>query len=79
MASNSSSSNETTWADQWDPQPLYTSFPNHSNNSSSNSKFSGKFDKTKAAAATGAKKVKAGATAGVHWIKQIYHKTTQKH
>ncbi|KAK6139262.1 hypothetical protein DH2020_026996 [Rehmannia glutinosa] len=64
MAS-SNSSYETSWADQWDPQPLYT-YPD-SNNSSS--KFSGKLDKTKTAASTGVKKVKAGATAGIHWIK----------
>ncbi|KAI3467463.1 hypothetical protein Pfo_024126 [Paulownia fortunei] len=80
MASNSSY--ETSWADQWDPQPVY-SYPAHTNSDNSSSKFSGKFsdklDKTKTAASTGVKKVKAGATAGIHWIKHKYQKTTQKH
>ncbi|KAL8532601.1 hypothetical protein ACS0TY_008981 [Phlomoides rotata] len=74
MASNSNASYETSWADQWDPEPLY-SYPNHT---TSSSKFSGKIDKTKAVASTGVKKVKAGATAGIHWIKHKYHKTTNK-
>ncbi|PIN21285.1 hypothetical protein CDL12_06020 [Handroanthus impetiginosus] len=76
MASNNSY--ETSWADQWDPQPLYTSL-SHTNSHTSSSNISGKFaDKTKEAASTGVKKVKAGATAGIHWIKHKYHKTTQK-
>ncbi|KAL7091586.1 hypothetical protein ACP275_12G114300 [Erythranthe tilingii] len=72
MTSSSSSSYETSWADQWDPQPLYSN-PTTTDNSG---KLSGK---TKAAASTGVKKVKAGATAGIHWIKHKYQKTTQKH
>ncbi|KZV50675.1 hypothetical protein F511_29279 [Dorcoceras hygrometricum] len=75
MASNSSY--ETSWADQWDPQPMY-SHPTNNTNSNSSSKFSGKVDKTKAAAATGAKKVKAGATAGFHWMKQKYQSRAHK-
>ncbi|KAL3644536.1 hypothetical protein CASFOL_009716 [Castilleja foliolosa] len=71
MASNSSY--ETSWADQWDPEPLHT-YPNHTK-----PKFSDKMDKTKAAATTGVRKVKAGATASFHWIKNKYHKTTNKH
>lgn len=79
-------SHETSWADQWDPQP--SSAPYYGNNyhrketnSSSNSKFSGKVigDKTKAVASNGAKKVKEGARAGFHWIKDKYQKTTNKH
>ncbi|KAL7133004.1 hypothetical protein ABFS83_12G112000 [Erythranthe nasuta] len=71
---SSSSSYETSWADQWDPQPLYSN-PTTTTNANSG-KLSGK---TKAAASTGVKKVKAGATAGIHWIKHKYQKTTQKH
>ncbi|KAL3840993.1 hypothetical protein ACJIZ3_025584 [Penstemon smallii] len=68
MASNSSY--ETSWADQWDPEPLH----NNPTTNSSNSKFS---DKTKTAASTGVRKVKAG----FQWIKQKYqqNKTTNKH
>ncbi|KAI3472540.1 hypothetical protein Pfo_031162 [Paulownia fortunei] len=76
MASNSSY--ETSWADQWDPEPLY-SYPTHANSDNSSSKFSDKLDKTKAVASTGVRKVKAGATAGIHWIKHKYQKTTNKH
>ncbi|KAL2253537.1 UNVERIFIED_CONTAM: hypothetical protein Sindi_0148400 [Sesamum indicum] len=79
----SNSAYESSWADQWDPQPTY-SYPTTttaSNNSSSkfSDKFGDKLDKTKAVASTGVKKVKAGATAGIHWIKHKYQKTTQKH
>ncbi|EYU22460.1 hypothetical protein ABFS82_05G013000 [Erythranthe guttata] len=70
MASKSSS-----WADQWDPEPAYIN-PATSNK---NSKFSDKFDKTKAAASTGVRKAKAGATAAIQWVKFKYHKTTTKH
>ncbi|KAL6547218.1 hypothetical protein OROMI_022939 [Orobanche minor] len=69
-------SHETSWADQWDPQ---NSYKDHSSNSPSSSKFSSKLDKTKVAASTGFKKVKNVTTAGFHWIKQKYQKTTQKH
>nr|GLL49866.1 hypothetical protein A4A49_24482 [Ipomoea trifida] len=72
---------ETSWADQWDPEPLYEHKRN--SNQSPPSKFSGKmgetFDKTKVVASTGVKKVKAGASASFHWIKDKYHKTSQKH
>ncbi|KAH6763185.1 hypothetical protein C2S52_020618 [Perilla frutescens var. hirtella] len=74
MASNSSY--ETSWADQWDPEPQYSYPAAHTNSSNtSSSKFS---DKTKAAASTGVRKVKMGATAGFHWIKNKYQKTTNK-
>ncbi|KAL7608803.1 hypothetical protein Lser_V15G11474 [Lactuca serriola] len=36
-------------------------------------KVSQKFHKTKVAAASGAKKIKAGASAGVNWLKIKYH------
>ncbi|KAG6429623.1 hypothetical protein SASPL_107675 [Salvia splendens] len=70
MASSSNSS----WADQWDtqsqPVSTYTTF------SHSGSSTSSKLDKTKAVASSGIKKVKAGATAGLHWMKNKYHKAT---
>nr|GMD27631.1 CDP-diacylglycerol-glycerol-3-phosphate 3-phosphatidyltransferase [Ipomoea batatas] len=81
----SSTSYETSWADQWDPEPLYHSNDrrNGGGSSASSSKVSGKMgetlDKTKAVASTGVKKVKAGASAGLHWIKDKYHKSKQKH
>ncbi|KAL7110260.1 hypothetical protein ACP275_05G013400 [Erythranthe tilingii] len=73
----SKSSYETSWADQWDAEPVYSN-PT-SNKNSNTSKFSDKFDKTKAAASTGVRKAKAGATAAIQWIKFKYHKTTNKH
>ncbi|KAK3038640.1 hypothetical protein RJ639_027303 [Escallonia herrerae] len=63
----------TTWADQWDysnPDPSY---------SENRRRSGGAFDKTRGAASTGMKKVKEGASVGVHWIKFKYQKrTTQK-
>ncbi|GAA0145811.1 hypothetical protein LIER_36199 [Lithospermum erythrorhizon] len=79
------SSYETSWADQWDPEPVYTNNygSNYSTRTWNSSGFSGKvsdkFGKTKTVASTGMKKVKGGATAGVHWLKNKYQKTTQKH
>ncbi|CAN4116267.1 unnamed protein product [Withania somnifera] len=81
-------SNETSWADQWDPEPAsyqYTSFDKKTgNNTNGSSKISSKvgdtFGKTKVVASTGVKKVKSGATAGFQWIKDKCHKpNTQKH
>ncbi|KAL3824209.1 hypothetical protein ACJIZ3_020238 [Penstemon smallii] len=75
MASSSNSSYETSWADQWDPEPLYSNKPTHTS-PNNNSKLS---DKSKAAASTGVKKVRTGATAGINWIKHKYsHKTSNK-
>ncbi|KAG6396522.1 hypothetical protein SASPL_142673 [Salvia splendens] len=73
MASNTSY--ETSWAAQWDPEPLYSHPATNTNSGSATSKFTGK---TKAAASTGVKKVKTGAAAGIHWIKNKYQKTTNK-
>ncbi|KAK6116489.1 hypothetical protein DH2020_049782 [Rehmannia glutinosa] len=78
MASNSSY--ETSWADQWDPEPLYT-YPNHKNsdNSSSNPKLSKivsqKFERSKEVAAVAVKKVKDGALVSVNWIKLKHNKS----
>ena len=72
-----------TWADQWDysnPDPIHDD-PNNRNGASD--KFSGKvadkFHKTKAVTSNGMKKVKEGASVGIHWVKAKYQKTTQNH
>ncbi|XP_050223888.1 uncharacterized protein LOC126673698 [Mercurialis annua] len=79
---------ESSWADQWDngPDPVYDD-QNKKNSSSNNntSKYKQKvgegFEKTKAVASTGVKKVKEGTLTGFHWIKDKYthKKNTQKH
>ncbi|GAA0173707.1 hypothetical protein LIER_27269 [Lithospermum erythrorhizon] len=71
MARNNSSY-ETSWADQWDPEPLYKY--NYGSNYTSD-----KFGKTKVVASKGMTKVKEGAVTGVNWLKLKYQKTTQKH
>ncbi|CDP00223.1 unnamed protein product [Coffea canephora] len=81
MASNSSY--ENSWADQWDPEPLHDrNNINKDSGAKSSSKFSSKvghkLDKTKAAASTGVKKVKEGASVGIHWIKDKCQRKTQK-
>ncbi|OIT35260.1 PREDICTED: uncharacterized protein LOC109243614 [Nicotiana attenuata] len=78
-------SQETSWADQWDPQPAASNYnydKKSGNNGSSNkisSKVGDTFGKTKSVASTGVKKVKSGATAGFQWIKDKCHKPTQNH
>jgi len=66
----------TSWADQWDysnPDPIPESKPGSGNEKK------GGVEKTKAAAATGLKKVKAGTTLGFNWIKdKCQKKSTQK-
>ncbi|KAK6249435.1 hypothetical protein SCA6_003440 [Theobroma cacao] len=78
------SSYGTSWADQWDysdPTPVSTT--QNKNTKSSTAKYKQKvgegLGKTKAVASTGVKKVKEGTSLGIHWIKEKYHKTTQKH
>ncbi|GAA0187487.1 hypothetical protein Leryth_019418 [Lithospermum erythrorhizon] len=74
------SSYETSWAGQWDPEPLYKhNYGSNYSGRTSSGKVSDKLGKTKTVASTGMKKVKEGATAGVHWLKLKYQKTTQKH
>ncbi|KAG6650919.1 hypothetical protein I3843_06G071300 [Carya illinoinensis] len=81
MESNNS---YTSWADQWDysnPDPVPDT-KNSSHGGGAKGKYSRKvedgFGKTKAAASTGVKKVKEGASLGFHWIKDKYQNTTQK-
>ncbi|KAK3035796.1 hypothetical protein RJ639_034612 [Escallonia herrerae] len=81
MAETNSSSYETSWADQWDSNPDPAPETKKSGNGTT-SKYGKKvgegFEKTKAVASTGARKVKEGTFAGLQWIKDKYHKTTQK-
>uniref|UniRef100_A0A0E0L9U3 Uncharacterized protein n=1 Tax=Oryza punctata TaxID=4537 RepID=A0A0E0L9U3_ORYPU len=69
----SSSSYGTSWADQWD----YGSDPPPSSSSGKRSGGGGKkggggVEKTKAAAASGLRKVKEGTAHGFQWIKDKY-------
>ncbi|PON86076.1 CDP-diacylglycerol-glycerol-3-phosphate 3-phosphatidyltransferase [Trema orientale] len=74
---------ETSWADQWDYNPDPVHDPKKSGASGSGGKYKQKVGeglvKTKAVASSGVKKVKEGTTVGFQWIKDKYHKTTQKH
>ncbi|CAA0818313.1 Unknown protein [Striga hermonthica] len=75
------SSYETSWADQWDPKPMYGQPVDRksSNHENSTFKFSEKLDKTKAIASSSARKVKSGATTSIQWLKHKYQKTINKH
>ena len=81
----SDGSYETSWADQWD-----STEPNHAHQKGTvtlggrpKGKYSQKMGdglgKTKAVASRGLMKVKVGASVGVRWLKDKYHKTTRKH
>ncbi|XP_047066781.1 uncharacterized protein LOC124674766 [Lolium rigidum] len=63
----------TSWADQWDTGADPS--PRRGSGSSGDGKKQGgdRVEKTKAAAATGLKKVKAGTAQGFQWIKDKYH------
>ncbi|KAG0472203.1 hypothetical protein HPP92_016749 [Vanilla planifolia] len=64
---------ENTWADQWD----YGDDPAPARRSAGGKKKG--MEKTKAAAATGLKKVKQGTVVGFNWIKEKYQQRKQKH
>uniref|UniRef100_A0A7N0VMH8 CDP-diacylglycerol-glycerol-3-phosphate 3-phosphatidyltransferase n=1 Tax=Kalanchoe fedtschenkoi TaxID=63787 RepID=A0A7N0VMH8_KALFE len=72
----------TSWADQWDTRSDYPGEPKHNSGGGGAEKYKKKvgegLEKTKTVAATGFKKVKVGTSAGLHWIKDKYHKTTSK-
>ncbi|MFS7912462.1 hypothetical protein Hanom_Chr02g00130231 [Helianthus anomalus] len=70
-----SSSYGNSWADQWDHNPD----PMPASSTYTKKKTGGGIGKTKEVAATGAKKVKQATSVGLRWIKDKYHKTTQKH
>jgi hypothetical protein len=63
----------TSWADQWDT----SADPSPRRGSGGDGKKQGgggdRVEKTKAAAATGLKKVKEGTAQGFQWIKDKYH------
>ncbi|CAI0386515.1 unnamed protein product [Linum tenue] len=69
-----------TWADQWDRNQ-----ENHGGggDAGGKGKYSKKVEeglnKTKEVANTGMKKVRAGASIGMLWMKDKYQKTTKKH
>ncbi|CAA2976463.1 Hypothetical predicted protein [Olea europaea subsp. europaea] len=81
MASNTSY--ETSWADQWDPESLYTTYDTKKSNNGggASTKFfstvSDMFHKTKAVASTSVVKVKDGASTGIQWIKDKCHMRNQ--
>jgi hypothetical protein len=63
----------TSWADQWD----YGSDPSpaaRGRQDGAGKKQGGGMEKTKAAAATGLRKVKEGTASGFQWIKDKYQK-----
>ncbi|CAN6578284.1 hypothetical protein ACFX13_039729 [Malus domestica] len=73
---------ETSWADQWDYNNNSTYPVEVKGDGGVAAKCKQKVGeglvKTKAVASTGAKKVKVGASAGFHWIKEKCQKTTSK-
>lgn len=75
--------NGSSWAEQWDYNHHETgSGGGGGGGGSARSKYTKKFGegfaKTKAVASTGVKKMKGGASLGLHWIKDKYQKTTRK-
>ncbi|KAG2679040.1 hypothetical protein I3843_11G031500 [Carya illinoinensis] len=81
-----------SWAEQYDssgyPEPAFagattTATKTSGDSSSKTAKYKHMvgegLGKTKAVAFIGAKKVKGGTSSGLRWIKDKYHKTTQKH
>ena len=63
----------TSWADQWDTGADPSPRARGGGNGGGDGKKGG-VEKTKAAAATGLKKVKAGTAQGFQWIKDKYQK-----
>ncbi|KAK3030069.1 hypothetical protein RJ639_037617 [Escallonia herrerae] len=76
----------TSWADQWDydqdlalaEQTKKSIYNGGSRTSRYGKKVEHGYDKTKAVASTGVKKVKEGTSVGIQWIKEKYHRTTHK-
>nr|GMC56287.1 CDP-diacylglycerol-glycerol-3-phosphate 3-phosphatidyltransferase [Ipomoea batatas] len=78
-----SSTYEPSWADQWDFNSDHSTSSKETKKSRSGNggmkvKVGEGLVKTKAMAATGIKKAKHGTSVGLQWIKDKYHKTTQK-
>ncbi|TQD86318.1 hypothetical protein C1H46_028149 [Malus baccata] len=81
--SGGKANHEGSWADQWDyNNSSYPVEPKGSSDGGTAAKYKQKVGeglvKTKAVASVGAKKVKEGASAGFHWIKEKCQKVTQK-
>ncbi|KAF0903212.1 hypothetical protein E2562_025780 [Oryza meyeriana var. granulata] len=80
-----SSSYGTSWADQWDyggdPSPAPSSSGKRSGGGGGGKKSGGGVERTKAAAASGLRKVKEGTAQGFQWIKDKYQqkKAGKKH
>ncbi|KAI3499380.1 hypothetical protein L1887_35179 [Cichorium endivia] len=66
------------FADQSDTKTVYV-YPTQSSRSTIKDKLEDGFEKSKAVASTGLKKIKRGSTVGFHWIKHKYQKTTHKY
>ncbi|KVI06377.1 hypothetical protein Ccrd_015298 [Cynara cardunculus var. scolymus] len=66
------------WADQSETKTEYV-YPTQSSRSKIKDKLEDGFEKTKAVASTGLKKIKRGSTVGFHWMKHKYQKTTHKY
>lgn len=74
----------TSWADQWDNSyAAPTVYDGSKKSGGATAKYREKmemgFGKTKAVASNGVRKVKTGTSHGLQWIKDKYHKTTQRH
>ncbi|XAR50131.1 hypothetical protein NMG60_11004375 [Bertholletia excelsa] len=81
MAMEANSSHGTSWADQWEnnPDPITVETRKSGGGGGMKAKINEGLGRTKSAASTGVRKVKEGTSHGFHWIKDKYHKTTQKH
>ncbi|XP_033136766.1 uncharacterized protein LOC103842668 [Brassica rapa] len=83
--------NGTSWADQWDNSAKGGRIgggavsgggggaPSTSKTAKHKEKLGQGLDKTKALASSGFKKLKTGSAIGFRWVKDKYHKTTNKH
>ena len=85
--------NGTSWADQWDNSAKGGRIgggavsgggggggaPSTSKTGKYKEKLGQGLDKTKTIASSGFKKLKTGSAIGFRWVKDKYHKTTNKH
>ncbi|CAH8391064.1 unnamed protein product [Eruca vesicaria subsp. sativa] len=82
--------NGTSWADQWDNSAKGGRIGGGavvgssgggatSNTAKYKEKLGQGLGKTKAVASSGFKKLKTGSALGFRWVKDKYHKTTNKH
>ena len=64
------------WVDQYDTKMEYV-HPTQSSRSKIKDKLEDGFEKSKAVASTGLKKIKRGSAVGFHWIEHKYQKPTR--